>query len=111
MKRDPMVKVRAKMARKCCDMVRKCLRAKDERTYKIIGYTSQELITHLESQFEEDMSWDNYGNKKGDWSIDHTRPISTFDANAPINEINALSNLRPMWHSENCRKRNKWDGR
>jgi hypothetical protein len=36
-------------------------------------------------------------------------PISKFPPTATIKEINALENLQPLWHSENCRKRNKWN--
>jgi hypothetical protein len=75
----------------------------------MLGYKVNELISHLEKQFTEGMGWHNYGNKAGHWSIDHIRPISSFPQSATIAEINALSNLQPLWHSENCRKKNKWD--
>lgn len=106
---DPMVAVRRKMALHCCSVIHRCLRAKTDRTHKMLGYKVNELISHLEKQFTEGMGWDNYGNKAGRWSIDHIRPISSFPQSATIAEINALSNLQPLWHSENCRKKNKWD--
>jgi len=28
----------------------------------LVDYTFQDLIEHLESKFDENMSWDNYGN-------------------------------------------------
>jgi hypothetical protein len=69
-----------------------------------------QLREHLELHFQPGMDWYNYGKKAGQWSIDHTRPISRFPASATMLEINALNNLRPMWHIENCSKRNKWEG-
>lgn len=59
---------------------------------------------------EPGMSWDNYGKRIDQWSIDHSRPISSFPATATLAEINALENLRPMWHRKNCSKKNKWEG-
>lgn len=107
---DPMVQVRQRLALFCCGYLARCLRNKTDKTAAILGYTVEDLRIHLESHFQPGMSWDNYGNKRDSWSIDHTRPISTFPATATPAEINALSNLRPMWHPENCSKKNKWEG-
>ncbi len=72
-----------------------------------VGYTLDELATHLECQFEEGMDWDNYG----DWHIDHRVPISAFNF-TNIEHIDfkrcwALSNLQPLWAGDNIRKRAK----
>jgi hypothetical protein len=97
----------------CCSTLARSLRgsAKSNKVARLLGYSTRTLLRHLESYFEEGMTWANYGKKKGQWSIDHTRPISSFPPMTPIKEINALSNLRPMWHSQNCSKRAKWEGR
>jgi hypothetical protein len=108
---DPMVEVRKKMASFCCSLIKRCLTNKTDRTRQLLGYTPDELKKHLEANFTEGMTWENYGMKKGQWSIDHTRPISSFPMETDIREINQLSNLMPMWHSENCSKKNKWEGR
>lgn len=107
---DPMVPIRRKIASRCCDMINRCLRGKNGRSREILGYTPRELIEHLEKYFLPGMHWGNYGNTLDSWSIDHTKPISKFGPSATIREINALSNLRPMWHSDNCAKRNHWEG-
>jgi len=39
------------------------------------------------------MNWGNYG----EWHIDHIKPVSSFDKTIPINVVNALSNLQPLW--------------
>lgn len=108
---DPMVKIRNKLALFCCSVISRCLRGKTDKTAKMLGYTVKDLRAHLEEYFESGMSWENYGNKADQWSIDHTRPISRFPAAATVKEINALSNLRPMWHTQNCSKKNKWECR
>ena len=75
--------------------------------FDVLQYTPEELITHLELQFKDDMSWDNYGI----WHVDHKLPITSFN----IQEMGdkefmscwSLDNLQPMWGIENIRKSNK----
>lgn len=110
-KPDPMVHVRRKMSSFCCSLIKRCLKNKTDRTHHLLGYTPEQLKLHLELNFEKRMSWKNYGMKKRQWSIDHTRPISSFPMEADLKEINKLSNLMPMWHSQNCSKKNKWEDR
>jgi hypothetical protein len=75
----------------------------------IVGYTREDLIKHLESQFKDGMSWENYG-KKG-WTIDHIRPISSFNFiscnDKEFKECWSLNNLQPLWAEENLSKSNK----
>lgn len=107
-KPNPNTRINQKIAMFCCSVISRCLCNKTDRTYKMLGYRVRDLRDHLESKFEPWMSWDNYGKKEGQWSIDHIIPISRFDPATPVSEINALSNLRPLAHVENCRKGNKW---
>lgn len=108
---DPMVKVRKQLAVFSCSLIARCLRNKTDRTAALLGYSVEELRAHLEAHFEPGMSWGNYGKGIEQWSIDHSRPISSFPVTATLAEINAIENLRPMWHRKNCAKKNKWDGR
>ena len=80
---------------------------KNGHYFEILKYSPQELISHLEKQFKDGMTWDNYGK----WHVDHSVPISSFN----IKEIGdsefmkcwSLSNLQPMWEEENIKKSNK----
>lgn len=73
----------------------------------LVSYTLQELKQHLESKFQDGMSWDNYGQ----WHIDHITPVSRFN----ITSVNcddfrkcwALENLQPLWAHDNWHKYNK----
>ena len=93
--------------------IRHSLKNKKHRRHweKLVGYTLQQLMDHLESQFEFWMTWDNYGNNKYSWSIDHIKPISSFSFKSYDDEkfkkCWALENLRPLDHIENLRKNNK----
>lgn len=75
----------------------------------LVGYTVSDLISHLEKQFLEGMSWDNYG--IGGWEIDHIIPLSAHNYETPddidFKRAWALSNLRPMWAPDNRSKNNK----
>jgi hypothetical protein len=77
-----------------------------------LKWTIQDLIKHLESQFQERMSWNNYG-KEG-WSVDHKTPDSWFDYK-DINDESFkkcwdLNNLQPLWVKDNCSKGNRYEG-
>ena len=50
------------------------------------------------------MSWDN----RNEWHMDHKKPISAFSKNTSPKIINMLSNLRPIWATENLSKGNKF---
>lgn len=106
-----MTLTKQRMAAFCCSLIHRCRRSKSDSTKEILGYGTEDLLRHLEAHFERGMSWGNYGKGRDCWSIDHVRPISTFPPETSVKEINALSNLRPMWHSDNCRKRDKWESR
>lgn len=73
---------------------------------ELAGYSVQDLRRHLESLFDENMNWSNYG--RHGWHIDHIRPISTFSiegySDRSFSECWALSNLQPMWAADNIRK-------
>jgi hypothetical protein len=75
--------------------------------FDILQYTPEELINHLEKQFTDTMSWDNYGI----WHVDHKLPITSFDIQEMGDEefmrCWSLDNLQPMWGEENIRKSNK----
>lgn len=77
-----------------------------------IGCTTIELMHHLESQFDPEMNWKLYGHGFGKWSVDHIRPLASFNLDDPGQQRQAFhySNLRPMWFEENCAKSSKHNG-
>jgi hypothetical protein len=84
--------------------IRRCLKGQktSRRWEALVGFTLDELRQHLESKFTEGMSWDNYGPF---WAIDHIKPISRCES---FEEAWTLSNLQPLTHAENSRKRDRW---
>jgi len=72
--------------------------------FEVLGYTPNDLVKHLESQFKDGITWENYG----EWHVDHKLPISSFtftDMNDPeFKKCWSLENLQPLWELENLSK-------
>ena len=76
-----------------------------------LPYTTKELLEHLESQFDENMNWDNHGRlmeNKYTWQIDHIRPRIDFEYTTlddpQYQECWSLDNMRPLSAKENSFK-------
>jgi len=80
---------------------------KNSKTFIALGYSVEELMNHLESLFQKDMSWDNYGQ----WHIDHILPLDSFEFSSTddleFKRCWSLSNLQPLWAFDNISKGNK----
>lgn len=78
----------------------------DRKLFSRMTFTRAELIAHIEAQFVEGMSWDNYGK----WHVDHRRPCASFNQADPIQfaECWALDNLQPLWKADNIKKGAKY---
>ena len=66
---------------------------KEGHTHDLLGYSAIELKEHITTLFTDGMSWDNYG----EWHIDHIKKVCEFDKETPMNIVNTLPNLRPLW--------------
>lgn len=109
-KKGPLYKLHTTLRSKIWESITKNKFNKNESTLEIIGLESWEkLKEHIESQFTKDMNWDNYGIGKDNttWHIDHIIPKSSATTLEEIKKLNHYTNLRPMWGSDNIRKRNK----
>ena len=77
---------------------------KNGSAVKQLGCTIEELKTYLENQFQDGMSWKNWGIKG--WHIDHKKPLIKFDL-ADEEQLKAachFSNLQPLWAKDNILK-------
>ena len=104
--RDPRQKVHVNIS----SQIRSSLKnGKEGASWEsMVGFSLNELMRHLESQFLKGMSWDNYG----EWHIDHRTPKSWFDFDASDDEqfraCWRLGNLKPMWGEDNISKSNRY---
>ena len=77
---------------------------KSEKTINILGCTFEDFKPYIEKQFDNIMSWDNYGIY---WEIDHIIPIASAKTEDDILKLNHYTNLRPLNITENKQKGSK----
>ena len=63
------------------------------------------LKKHIETQFKENMTWDNYGIYG--WHIDHIVPLCSANNETELLKLFHYTNLQPLWCDENLRKNGK----
>jgi hypothetical protein len=82
--------------------------SKSANTETLIGCTIAELWTHIESQFTDGMTRENYG--QDGWHLDHVIPCASFNLTQPREQLRCFNyrNLQPMWASENLSKGDKY---
>lgn len=80
--------------------------SKIDKTFNLLRYTPDDLKSHLEGKFYDDLSWENYGKK---WQIDHIVHVSLFKDDTPFHIANSLDNLRPLERINNISRGNKMD--
>lgn len=68
-----------------------------------LGCSINELRKHLEAQFRDGWSWENYGTE---WSIDHERPLASCNLADPeqFAAVYHYTNLRPYQALLNCKE-------
>jgi len=82
---------------------------KNGKSWKgLLGYSIEDLFSHLAKNFRDGMSWDNYGKV---WHIDHIIPKSFFIYESyeseQFKQCWSLDNLQPLLVEENRKKNNK----
>jgi len=92
--------------------IRKSLKGmkRGKKWEKLVGYTIDELVEHLEKQFKNGMSWTKF--LDGEIHLDHRIPKSWFYYEKPEDEefkkCWALKNLQPLEKLENLSKGNRY---
>ena len=79
---------------------------KTQSTIKYLGCDIESFRWHLESQFQEGMTWENYG----EWEIDHIVPLSIFNLEDIHQQKYAFhyTNCQPLWKHDNLSKLNRF---
>ena len=87
-----------------CALRRNNINTNSKSGFKHLGCTIPELKSHLESKFQEGMSWKNHG--LYGWHIDHIIPLSSFNLEdlSQLNIACHYSNLQPLWAKDNLNK-------
>lgn len=104
---DPDFKL-AKIIRSFCFRVTNAVKEdKELRSLEYLGCSLAEFKAHIESQWQEGMTWENHS--KDGWHIDHIKPLDWFIKNSDDPwQANHYLNLQPLWAEENLSKSNKF---
>ena len=74
---------------------------KEMSSTEYLGCNIETFKQHIEQQFTEDMSWENYG----EWYIDHKIPLKYHKPSLEeVAQRLNYTNTQPMWTSENMSK-------
>jgi len=81
--------------------IRTLLARKHKSTTEYLGCSVQYFMKWLESQFDANMNWDNYGTY---WVIDHVKPCHAYDLTdkEQASECFHWKNMRPLEKTENA---------
>lgn len=106
--KDPQYRLRYNVRSRMAMVLKRRRNSKSDKTMELLGCTEQQLRKHLETQFTEGMTWDNYGLRG--WHIDHIKPCAAFDLSDPEQQKECFhyTNLQPMWAADNIRKGAKY---
>jgi hypothetical protein len=78
---------------------------KCKRTTEILGCSFEEFRTHIESKFNENMCWDNYGPY---WEFDHIIQLATSKSEEDLLKLNHYTNFQPLEVEKNRSKNFKY---
>ena len=106
---DPTFKLMRNLRRRVLSTLKMyaSVKVKTNHTFALIGCTPAFCRAHLESLFEEGMSWENHGIHG--WHIDHKIPLASFDLTDHAQQRLAFhyTNLQPLWWRVNLSKGSK----
>jgi hypothetical protein len=92
-KSDPFFKFKLSVRNLIYNSFRRQFTTKSKRTTEILGCSFEEFKSHIESQFNENMSWDNYGSY---WEFDHIIQLSTAKNEEDVILLNNYLNFQPL---------------
>lgn len=102
LKTDPLFKLSKRLRGRLRDFLQNNGKKFGKRKIeKYLGCTLEELKNHLEKQFTETMSWDNYGPV---WHIDHYIPLKSAKTEDQMYQLCHWTNLKPLEASLNYQK-------
>lgn len=102
---DPIFKMRCNIRTLIRNSMANQFTKKSKKTIEILGCTFEEFKVHIESQFDDNMNWDNHGSY---WHYDHIKPISLAIDEQQVYELNHYTNFQPLEKIANIVKGNRY---
>lgn len=81
-------------------------RKKSKTLEQIIGLSLEDYKKYIENQFEDWMTWENWG--RYTWHIDHIIPLCSAKTEEEVYLLWHYTNLRPLSANENLKKGGKF---
>ncbi len=95
------------MAMRCRSRLGYALKAKgfekDSKTCEMLGCSWEQLCTHLESFFTEEINWST----RDKWHVDHVIPLASAKTMEELKDLAKWTNLQPLLGPENIAKGDK----
>jgi len=107
LKEDPFFRLRLNVRNRLRNMMKVKNWHKDNTFKNYIGCELDALKMHIEKQFTEGMTWDNYGHGEKCWTLDHIYPLSLAKTEEEMYKLCHYTNLQPLWRLDNIKKSNK----
>jgi hypothetical protein len=77
---------------------------KSKSTQSLLGCSWKQAMAHIENQFKDGMTWDNYGK----WHVDHVVPLAYASTIKEVEILCLYGNLQPLWAIDNFKKSDKY---
>lgn len=77
-----------------------------------LGCSIVQFKEYIENQFEDGMTWENWGRIDSDkkcWNIDHIQPLSLASSEEELKKLVYYKNMRPLWAIDNIKKGNRYE--
>jgi hypothetical protein len=101
---DPFFKLKFNIRSLIRNAFKRGFTDKSKKTVEILGCSFDEFKLHIESQFDENMNWENQGSY---WHMDHIIPISSAETEEDVYRLNHYTNFQPLYWLDNIRKGDK----
>ena len=95
---DPLYKLKRNLRNRLYYALKKKSWKKNTHFAQYIGCALEDLKAHIQNQFKDDMTWDNYGQI---WDIDHIVPLTYAKNDEEMYKLCHYTNLQPMYTLEN----------
>lgn len=97
---DPIYKLKVRYRKRVWEAYRSTGYTKRSKTFELLGCTHDKFKSHLEHQFTDGMTWENYG----EWHVDHIIPFATAKSAEDVAKLCHYTNLQPLWAADNIKK-------
>ena len=102
---DPLFKMTGNLRSRTKEAFKRSRWNKTSTNKELLGCSFETAHKHLEIQFTEGMSWDNYG----EWHIDHIIPLCAANTEEELITLCNHKNLQPLWAFDNLSKNGKYN--